>query len=666
MITLGDASITVDGVSVFADHADPRQFWYLPGPVRLSRDEDGAPNLTLMRYRDTSSDDAGGLLTLDVNLTLAPDTERAILQRLRAQSPGGEPRLAAVPFDTGKVECLILDAQGPGGTIVERSEGGRAPMVERILGAKTPSLFGDNAAIFSVGLSRDGVEIVRQAIEQGASPVGVIYRLAFSAIRPNLHVKVTADYERIYTHFSGGVEGNVYMVQGGIDAGFEELVEERAIRVEAVDFTGEADRAEKEEQALEFFKTQLMHELFEPTLDLGTLQEPDTRLGDLSEAAAQAATAVASAAKEGAEDAKPVRIAFKLRFIRQEERRTATFSYDRADAVTRVYAPQAFVGLLARDLEEPERHIVDVALRRFTVRTQPPALDFERYGLRSVHVALRYRDPERPGFDQVGDALFESADDPSVEREFDLNSSSELACDYTAQYDFVAGGEWDGEHFRYSLPERRTSELSISPNPFDDVGFLVITVQPFQIDGELIASTVVHLRYEAETGWSRSRQFVVAPDSAPQAWRLRLSDPDDRRFSFRFEHHLTDGSRRTTEEVETTTPTVLVVDPFDQVLELEAEPLFDPEAFRLVLVDVLYEDSANGYRREVSFRFDTTADGPPAPTSARIPLLDPERRDYSLRVSWVTHDGDVIREEPRVTDARRIELLGPAPARGGP
>jgi hypothetical protein len=37
MLLLGAKSITVEGIAVFPDHADPDQFWYLPGPVSLAR-----------------------------------------------------------------------------------------------------------------------------------------------------------------------------------------------------------------------------------------------------------------------------------------------------------------------------------------------------------------------------------------------------------------------------------------------------------------------------------------------------------------------------------------------------------------------------------------------------------------------------------------------------
>jgi len=52
MLVLGSKTITVDGITVFADFSDKDQFWYLPGPVALARrgdDKSGA--LSLIIYK---------------------------------------------------------------------------------------------------------------------------------------------------------------------------------------------------------------------------------------------------------------------------------------------------------------------------------------------------------------------------------------------------------------------------------------------------------------------------------------------------------------------------------------------------------------------------------------------------------------------------------------
>src|SRR4051812_8806485 len=72
MLLLGTKSITIDGIQVFPDHADPNQFWYLPGPVSLARDpQTREARLLLLEYRPaavTAGAHGGGFLMFTVNL----------------------------------------------------------------------------------------------------------------------------------------------------------------------------------------------------------------------------------------------------------------------------------------------------------------------------------------------------------------------------------------------------------------------------------------------------------------------------------------------------------------------------------------------------------------------------------------------------------------------
>ncbi|MFD4959726.1 hypothetical protein [Microbacterium sp. NPDC058389] len=273
MLLLGSRSITVEGITVFPDHADPDQFWYLPGPVRLAEREDGQKAFTFIQYRPAAvaaGVKGGGFLTFQVDLHLDKQLERRIVSKLRSVSKG-TPRLTVVPFDEGTVQCVALNLQGEGGVAAQPAGPGSFNAVEQILGAGTPSLQGDNTAAFSLTLSQEGAIILRQAFEQGTTPVGVIYDLKFTGMRPALNVEITADLSRVYDQLSGGIEAQVYFVKAGIDAAFEKLVQDGAIKIKVVDFTGEDDEKEKERWALDFFKENLLRQWFEPTLAPGVI-----------------------------------------------------------------------------------------------------------------------------------------------------------------------------------------------------------------------------------------------------------------------------------------------------------------------------------------------------------------------------------------------------------
>jgi hypothetical protein len=53
MLQLDSRSISIEGVTVFRDHADASQFWYLPGPVTLARREaDQRTQFTYLKYKN--------------------------------------------------------------------------------------------------------------------------------------------------------------------------------------------------------------------------------------------------------------------------------------------------------------------------------------------------------------------------------------------------------------------------------------------------------------------------------------------------------------------------------------------------------------------------------------------------------------------------------------
>lgn len=274
MLLLGNKGITIEGISIFADHVDPSQFWYLPGPVSLARrSSDRRAAFTFIKYKPAAvagGVKGGGFLTFEVNLRLEPELERRILSKLSSISKG-RPKLSAVQFDEGTVQCIALNVQGAGGTTSGTAKPGTFNAVEQILGASVPSLQGDNTAAFSLTLSQEGATILEKAFEEGTTPVGVIYDLKFTGMRPALDVKISADYKRVYDQFSTGLTAQAYFVQAGIDAGFEKLVQDGVIKIEVTNYTGDADLKDKEKWALDFFKENLLKEWFQPTLTPGQI-----------------------------------------------------------------------------------------------------------------------------------------------------------------------------------------------------------------------------------------------------------------------------------------------------------------------------------------------------------------------------------------------------------
>ena len=269
MLLFSTSSITVDSVTVFPDHADKNQFWYLPAPVSIAKMANSdEPQFLLLEYApDVASTGVKGVGFLDVTLCLKlpDDTRSAIMGQIRTTFPDADdPRIAPVPFDEGSVQIVALDLQGGGGTY-NTSQGG-FQAVESILGAVTPDLFGENDAVFGLTLSQDGASILKAAFENGAAPVGCIYNFKFTGVRPALNVKITADLKRVYDSFSIGLTASYAWVSAGIDATFEKLRQDGAIKIEVVNLVGDQANEDREKQALALFKDQILSEWFTSSL----------------------------------------------------------------------------------------------------------------------------------------------------------------------------------------------------------------------------------------------------------------------------------------------------------------------------------------------------------------------------------------------------------------
>jgi len=276
MLLFSSGTFTVDGITVFPDHADKNQFWYLPGPVGLETEADSNEPQFLMILYAPDVANAGikgtGFLNVTLALKVSDMTKSKIVGQIRSQFPDVDnPVLAPVPFDEGTVQVVALDLQGSGGTA------GTGMAVQHILGASNPELFGNNDALFALTLTEEGATILEQAFQDGMTPVGGIYNLKFTGVLPALDVKITADMKRVYQSFSVGLSAQVYWVSAGIDATFEKLRQDQAIKVEIVNLATDGSTSQQEQFALSLFKDQILTQLFTPSLTPATAQAADAQ-----------------------------------------------------------------------------------------------------------------------------------------------------------------------------------------------------------------------------------------------------------------------------------------------------------------------------------------------------------------------------------------------------
>src|SRR5690606_13337240 len=106
---------------------------------------------------------------------------------------GAQVALAPLPVRSGSVRVTALDSAA--------AAEGEARFVESLIASGTPSLYGDQRAVFTAELSKKGAALMEAAIRgEGATPVVVVYDLQFVGLLPAYDAKIRIRFRQSYEH----------------------------------------------------------------------------------------------------------------------------------------------------------------------------------------------------------------------------------------------------------------------------------------------------------------------------------------------------------------------------------------------------------------------------------------------------------------------------------
>ena len=299
------------------------------------------------------------------------------------------------------------------------------------------------------------------------------------------------------------------------------------------------------------------------------------------------------------------------------------------------------------ELPDKSKHFVEIDLddpffRVLGIDIATP-VDFTKIGLFSTDVMIDYGDAADPQNHRHAEFRLTPADPGPKRFETFLNANREISFQAGFQHHFDADSGWIGEKLTYEIPPRELTDRTLIVDPAEDLGFLELQMFPNRIDAGIIDAIDVTLSYDDGATFQRTDTFRVLPGSAPQFWRLRLTQPARRDWQANFTHHLKNGATRTSGPLNSDASFLAVDDPFEGALEIRAIPLFQAATVRNVFVDVTYVDEPNNYRREERLEIPGTAVDP---IPLRIALLNPDLRTFRHRVTIVTTDGRLIQQAP--------------------
>ena len=653
MLYLNPPYYLIEGISLFPDHADPLQYYFMPIAPHLTMTIDAIskkriPSIEVIKYRGRAGN--GGFLSFDVNLGV----EQKVLEDIRTELKRlaklkALPRLAPVPLVDGSVKMMLFGAQTgdvPSGT------GTEPKFVLKINHHAKPSLYGDNQAAFSVQLDQYGITVLEKALQGEMSPIGVVYSLDYLALRPAYSVKLNVDWERVQKHMEEQFSAKVFISSVEIDKAMDELIEKRVINIEADTFVPEGEDSagiiSRRDQALNEVRDMVTNAFFEPTLS-PTKQEKD----GWDKATEIASRAVVAGVTGGWSEA--FGFSYKKVDYTRIDKKTLNVNISERTTVKRSIFPQGHLTGLFRIFKQenldPKGFLINVDLddkwferRRIKVSTNA---NFEEDSLSSINVMMRY------GTEPKNILLNAAAPENSLEWGSIITNDSMLWDVFYSYKVTFKGIDSTERPVTLISPELKilTEQLEITPRElYSIVPVKILALTPFP--WKRYSAVEVQVRYTDEKNGIRiTDTFRLKELEAEQTWKMFIINPQRQNFEYKLVYRAVNNKDITLPWVETDDEQVMVRDPFPQKRTLQIVPNFNWEEVERAFVDVSYEDKVNHISESESYEFN--ADDK-ATKIFSVDLRNMDLRTVAYQVTVLFIDG-ITYEVPRsFTRANRI------------
>jgi hypothetical protein len=644
MLYLGNGIRTLalgeQNMLLFPDFSDPEQFYVLPNNPHVAKLDDGSPAIGLhVFFPDLSTvpddkSDAVAFLSLDVDLSWPAESIEQAASRLQVlDNLPRKPRLTPIFFRSGKVKLMLLDAVTPEPGETETETPTR--FVTKILGSSSPSLFGDNRAIFQAMLDREGAQVLMGALD-GIMPIGVVYTLTFAGLAPSYNVRARVDWHKVYDHFSEQEQMNFLFYESDIQKSIDKLVEERSIVIEStLEGVGEEAMTGDYEAVMTSVRKMIFDQFFE-----ATFKRVDPAGGSVLEE-------VGDTLRSTVQDAITFGIGYTYRRkeVKIDELRVLDLDWTVRRGVERTIYPQAHMHSILSAGGVTQSSMVKLiegtdqlwSILPFDVSA---AAAWEADGIDSVIVECEYDDAVA-GMPR-GFVANLTKDTSRVQKRDWLRHTEGRQLRYRYEVVFsdgtlrgppklTTGDNWL-EHTGTALVvhPRELFEVvelgaEIIPTfPFDRWPAVQVMMRSRALDGSYAYSDdgtlnkntpAFKLRYRTTPGISELREV-----------RLTWFGADGRRVDGPWE--LLEGDTR------------IVEDPHAPTLTVRAVVAGDRASIANLLVDLEYEDSGADIFTSSTFAFD--AENIAKPQTWTVHLADPSRRRYRYRMTLVTKSGDFV------------------------
>ncbi len=633
----------IEGVTVFADHAREDVFHYAPAMPKITTVFDPAvnrdiPQIQLLKFRGEAG--TGGFLNFSVDLAVDEDRLDAVRRRLKQMHElRDDPIMSPMLFEDGTVKLLILGAASGDADADDEGDGGAEErrFVVKADHHSKPALFGANNAIFSVELDQDGVQLVEESLRGEMMPIGIIYSLDFFALRPAFRVKVSADWDRVQTHFEESFSANVLFSSVEIGEVVDELVEEQAVRIEVDTLLPEGEEDAgwigHREEALADFKDMVTQAFFEPSVD--PMKPEEDGWSDEMHTASQVGLLIASGGWAGAAS-----FSYKKFDMTRIDKKSINLTMNERVTVRRSIHPQAHLSGLFRLLRDAQgeidmsRFVTEVTLdddwfRRRQV-TAHALVDFESDQVESLNVSLDYGGRTET-MRLTQQTLNDTRSWPSVLDNGAMRRGVDY--DYTVSFRGVDASERPA---RIDSPRRTTVRDEFEVAPQNERLYFIDNIQigAAGFPWDRYPSVGIQLRYaDAANGIDLDDSFQLTAEKPEITWRRFRMDEALDAYQIRRVFHAADNRDRVIEWTELDQERLTIRNPVPKGRTVQVVPAVSWELVSMVFVELTYRDSENDVFQSETLTF-MNMDQEKSPKTFAVNLVDETKRfvRYSAKI----------------------------------
>lgn len=650
MLYLNPPFHIIEGVSLFPDHADRLQYYYLPLMPHLTTLQDGSsgkliPQIQLIKYRGRAGN--GGFLNFDVNVGIEEDLLNKVRTKLRQVARlDQDPRLAPVPLVDGSVKLLLLGKQTGD---VSSTPTGTPQFVLKIDQAAKPSLYGSNQAAFSVALDQYGVSVMEKALQGEMSPIGIVYSLDYLALRPAYSVRLSVDWDQVQKHLNERFKVEALFTSIEIDKTVDELIESRAILLEADTFIPEGEDNStvltRRDQAVNEVREMITDSFFQPSID-PVKEAPDG--WDKATHTLERLSRLPMTSNG--------LFSYKKTDYTRIDRKSLNVTMRERTTVKRSIYPQGHLSGLCRFLTtegyDLNRFIMSVDLddpwferRKLNVISRA---NFEEDSISSINVRLKYSNTPQ-------NVLLESATARSEVQWAsilkDQTMQRELEAEYTVNFKDVDGSE---RPISLSSAPTIVTVDNLEINPRELYSLVHIPVVALSFPWERYPQVEVHLRYTDDRNRIKMDDVLLLTQAKPEhLWKIFVRDPQRTQFQYKLIYRAVDNRDVETAFVDTDEERVTIRDPRPNKRTLTVVPSLDWATVERAFIDLTYQDDENDVFNDASFEFNSIDS---ASKTFKVDLVNPERRLIAYQATILFKNGRMLEVPRSVTGERRIIL----------